>query len=432
MRGSRAAARIAIASVTAGALVLAGALSADAALSVTLVSRNSQGTPANGNSTTSGNGGQLSADGHLVAFTSKAANLPHGNGSTERSYVRNLNTGKTILVSVKSDGHPATGDTFSPVLSAGGRFVAFFGPGNRLPQANPPYSQVWLRDLKTGSTRLVSRAPQSNAPGNRDSTNPSLSADGRFVAFNSESTNFDGGDGTDTLVYVRDTKNGRTEIASLNNGLPAYGLAFGESISADGRRVVFNSNDPDLPGADGYFHVYLRKPYQDRTVLIDRDSNGIKANGLTGNPSITPNGRFVVFESYADNFPGGDGLHEQIYLRDLVRGTTRLASRNNAGQRQNGTAQYGRVSADGRYVAFQAEATNLPGGHPNRYEIYGRDMREHVTRLLSRAANGQSANASSLYPSISHDGRFASFYTGATNLGGNTSFTNVFRAGPIG
>jgi hypothetical protein len=59
-------------------------------------------------------------------------------------------------------------------------------------------------------------------------------------------------------------------------------------------------------------------------------------------------------------------------------------------------------------------------------------MREHVTRLLSRAANGHSANAHSLYPSISADGRFVSFYTGATNLGGNTSFTNVFRAGPIG
>jgi hypothetical protein len=113
-------------------------------------------------------------------------------------------------------------------------------------------------------------------------------------------------------------------------------------------------------------------------------------------------------------------------------GKTTLASRNSAGDRTDGEAYNGHVSGNGRYVVFQASANNLPGGDGVTDQIYGRDIRERRTRLLSRASDGGPADADAIYPSISLDGRWAAFNSAADNLGGNTSYNNAFRSGPIG
>ena len=107
-------------------------------------------------------------------------------------------------------------------------------------------------------------------------------------------------------------------------------------------------------------------------------------------------------------------------------------SRNNAGDPQDGDASRGHVSGDGHYVVFRAAATNLPGGDGSTNQIYGRDMRERRTRLLSRAGNGDPADSDADEASISLDGDWAAFFSDADNLGGNTSYTNAFRAGAIG
>jgi Tol biopolymer transport system component len=139
----------------------------------------------------------------------------------------------------------------------------------------------------------------------------------------------------------------------------------------------------------------------------------------------------VVLFGEAGNLPGGGGGDQQVYLRDLEGGKTVLASRNNAGDPQDGSAYYGHVSGNGRYVVFQSYGDNLPGGGgPD--QIYARDMRERRTRLLSRAGDGAPAEDSARNPSISLDGQWASFTSGADNLGGNTSYNNAFRSGPIG
>jgi len=427
--------RVTFAAVATTGLLAALGASAQGAFHLTVVSRNSNGVAANGYSTTEGAGGAISRDGQIAAFASSAANLPHGNGSTFRCYVRNLGNGKTRLVSVTSNGKPATGQTFSPAISANGRFVAFYGTGTGLPGANGQ-NQVWVHDLKTGTTKLASRASNGDPATGGSSAYPSLSGDGRFVAFESFASNLPGASNNTNLMYIRDMKLGKTLVGSRTGaGAAAFGQVYGQPLSSDGARLAFFSSDADLPhGSDGFDHVYARDRGSGKVRLVDRTTQGAVANAASFDASVSGNGRFVAFDSTASNLPGGAGPGTQSYVRDLRLGTTKLVSQNTAGQPQkgNGYSSYPHVSGDGRYVAFYANGSNLPGGDGSTDQIYVRDTRKGETRLISRAANGDPANAYAEYPSISLDGRWVEFYSGATNLGGNLSNQNVFRAGPIG
>ncbi|MFN8161383.1 MAG: hypothetical protein U0R52_10130 [Solirubrobacterales bacterium] len=396
-----------------------------------LVSRNSRGVPAKGDSYVDV-GGALSRDGRLVAFTSSAANLPGGNGTASRIYVRDIASGKTSLVSTKRDGRPPAGDLYSPAISADGRFVVFYGYGNGLPGADGVDKQVWIHDRRTGLTRLVSRA-NDGSPGDGESNYPSVSADGRMVVFASSSSNLPGGDGSNSFTYVRDLSRGRTILVSrTNGGAPAFGDVFGRSISASGRRVIFESADSDLPPKDGVEHVYLRDLRTGRTTLVDRNSKGVPASGDSNYPSISDDGSWVGFDSRATNLPGGDGSDRQAYVRNIDRGRTILVSRNSKGAPQDEDAFYPHPAGSGRYVAFEATGTNLPGGDGSTDQIYVRDTHRERTFLLSKSASGDPADAATEYPSLSSDGRFAVFDTEADNLGEDTSHNNVFRVGPIG
>jgi Tol biopolymer transport system component len=402
---------------------------AQATIHVSAISRTSAGIPANGYSTTEGNGGMLSGDGTIAAFASNAANLPAGDGSTFRCYVRNIATGKTRIVSVASNGVPATTQTFSPAVSADGRYVTFYGTGMGLPGANGA-TQVWVRDLQTGITLLASKASGGTVA---NGAYPSLSGDGRFVAFESNSANLPGGDGVHSFVYRRDLKFGQTALVSrANDGSAAVGDVYGQLLSSNGRFVVFFSNDADLPGGDGTTdHVYLRDMQAGVTKVLDKNAAGKVANADSLYASISADGHTVAFNSDATNLQGGNGK-SQSYVRDLLTGKTRLVSQNTAGQPQNQYSLYPHASGDGRYVTFYADGSNLPGGDGSTDQIYLRDTQQGTTILLSKTANGTPGNGYSEYPSISEDGHWVEFYGGATNLGGNPSHQNVFRAGPIG
>jgi Tol biopolymer transport system component len=415
----------------AASLTLALVLAAQAAIDAKLVSKKSNGTAANGNSFTD-LFGNLSGDGKLVTFHSQAANLPGGDGSTNQVYVRSIGAGKTRLMSKDNDGDPAGSDVQVGAISSNGRFVAFYGYGSGLPGASG-YQQVWIRDRETGKTRLVSKANDGD-PGDNGSYLPALSAGGRYVAFYSEADNLPGGPMSGNRVYVRDTKRGKTILVSrTKQGDPATGATNGQAISSDGRLVIFESSDADLPGGDGTTsHVYLRNLRRGSTKLVDRNSLGGAAASAAHNPSISGNGRFIAFDSSAVNLPAGDGTTNQVYRRDLDRGKTKLVSRNHAGDPQDLYAQYGHVSGDGRYVVFLCHANNMPGNDGQSDQVYARDLRKGKTRLLSRDDSGDPAEDGAQYPSISRDGRFASFYSHSDNLGGDPNYYNAFRSGPIG
>ncbi len=435
MAHSGKAAGVLVGAVLALLLIGAVALAAPAGRGgVSLVSRNSAGQPANDYSSVEGGGNSLSANGRVVAFFSRAANLPSGDGSIYQVYARDMKAGKTRLMSAKSNGDAALSNVFGPAISASGRFVVFYGTGAGLPGADGAHDQVWIHDRRSGATRLVSRV-SGGAAGNGDSTYPTVSADGRFVAFRSFSSNLPGGDGVNSFAYLRDMRKGRTILISRTaSGAPAFGSMYGQSVSSDGRGVVFHSKDADLPGGDGSTnHVYLRDLRHGRTTLLDRTSDGKVANDYSSQPSISGNGRFVAFESYATNL-GASPIQEQAFLRDVARGKTILVSRANSGQKANGDAFLAHPSANGRMVAFDAKATNLPEGDVKWARIYVRDLTGRRTILLSRRNDGGPVDGYFDYPSISADGRWVSFYGGVFSghgLGGNPAFPNVFRAGPI-
>ncbi len=418
-----------VALVVAGALVVGVALSSGAVVRDTLVSQNSQGVPANDYSSTE-IGGALSSDGRLVAFSSRAVNLPGGSGTFFQTYVRDTETGRTTLMSRKRNGGPAEGAAVTGGISADGRFVAFEGAGTGLPGSNPNAAEVWVRDRRKGETRLVSKTNDGKPARGDDSVEPTLSADGRYVVFSSLATNLPGGPGG---VFVRDLERGHTVRASrTSSGDSAYGFLCGQSISSDGSWVVFRSDDPGLPGANGDNHIYLRDLDRGRTTLVDRTTDGqVGKGGDADCPSISGNGRFVAFKSYATNLPGVTAPDSQQFLRDTKRGRLILVSRNNPGDPQDGSALYGQPSGDGRYVTFQARATNLPGSDPSFDQAYVRDLKRGRTRLLSRAANGDPGDARSDTISISRNGHWAAFESAATNLGGDAGHDNVFRAGRI-
>src|SRR5205085_2126461 len=149
---------------------------------------------------------------------------------------------------------------------------------------------------------------------------------------------------------------------------------------------------------------YRRDLVNKRTILVDRNSQGQIANGDSRINAISADGRYVAFSSVASNLPGGDGVHQQVYLRNLKTGKTILISRDNAGEPQDGTAGEGRISSNGGLVVFDSDASNLDGG-PTTFQVYLRDLDTGRTRLLSRVSFTP-GNSDSYYPSISPDARW--------------------------
>jgi hypothetical protein len=343
-----------------------------------------------------------------------------------------MQTGKTRLVSRDNNGDPAEGAAYATGISPDGRIVTFYGPGDGLPGANE-FNQVWIHNQLTGRTRLVSKANNGD-PGDGDSNYGSLSTTGRFVAFRSDADNLPGGDGTNEFIYVRDMKNGRTFLASRSTGgEPASSSTYGPLISGDGRLAVFSSDDADLPAGDGStLHTYLHNLNTRRTRIVDRNSSGEVAEASSGAPAISGNGRFVTFNTNATNLPGGDGSTQQVYRRDLMTEKTKLMSRSNSGSPAEGAgSNESRVSRNGRVVVFTSQSTNLPGGDGSTYQVYARDLDAGKTRLLSRAGNGDPGDDDSYYPSVAANGEWAAFDSVANNFGGDPDLDNMFRAGPI-
>jgi Tol biopolymer transport system component len=417
-----------------GLLALVMAVAASGAITSTLVSVNSNGVAANGYSSTNLDG-NISGSGRFISFDSDATNLPGGSGSYFLTYLRDLQTGKTTLMAKDNNGDPATGAAVSGGISANGNIVTFEGNGTGLPGADGTHPEVWVHDVAANQTILVSRANNGEPAQASDTVQPSASATGRYVVFEADATNLPSGGMHAAIprIYMRDLQLGKTTLVSkASDGRPVYGFLCGQSISGDGSRIVFRSDDPKLPGANGYKHIYMRDLGTGRTTLIDRRSDGVIASGGDADcPSISEDGRFVVFSSRALNLPGVTSSAAQTFRRDTQANKLALVSRNAAGDPANGDAIYGHPSADARYVTFQARATNLPGGNMLYDQAYVRDIQKGHTLLLSRAGDGSAANNTSDDVSISADGRWAAFESPASNLGATPPDYSVFRSGPI-
>lgn len=388
----------------------------------TRVSVSSSGEQANGLSVFT----SISADGRFVAFTSEAFNLVEDDTNDAADiFVHDRLTGNTTRASVDSTGAGGYGLSELAVLSADGRFVAFQTYSHYLvPNDTNDQTDIFVHDLQTGATTRVS-VSSSGAQGNGESSWSDLSADGRFVVFSSAATNLVPGDTNGTRdVFAHDRQTGKTTRVSVNRaGKQGDGWSWDPSISADGRFVAFWSEASNL--VPGYFNDYGGVFVHDRqtgiTTRASVSSSGVEGNSGSWEPDISADGRFVAFESDASDFVPNDTNHSRdIFIHDRQTGTTNRVSVDSSGVQGNGDSEKVAISADGRFVTFGSNASNLvPNDVNRRYDIFVHDQLTGTTSLISVDSTGEQGNAASWYSSISADGRFVAFNSQASNLVAN-------------
>jgi len=377
-------------------------------------------------------GRAISGDGRFVAFTVDDDALP-GADATRDVYVRDMVQGTTRLVSRNTAGAPADMDSSdASAISASGRFVAFSSAADNLPGSDGT-EDVFLRDLQTGTTFLVSQTSAGDEL-DGDSDNPTVSSGGRFVAFHSTADILPGDD-TVASIYVRDRKNHTTRLVSMtSSGVPANGDSDYASVSGDGGRVSFQSLANNLPGPDDIARVFVHTLATGNTRLVSTTSSGafLDAGAFAYGGSLSGDGRYVAFESDASNLPGGADTTD-VYLHDTKTGTTRLMSRTTAGMPADGDSDTASVSSNGRYVAFESRADNI-GGVSGFVDVFLHDSQSGATRLMSRGPSGGIGHEDSFYGSVSADGRFVAFTSRSDNFSpvDDNDVSNCFARGPLG
>ena len=372
----------------------------------------------------------ISDDGRYVVFQSYATNLVVGDTNLKADiFIHDQLSGVTERISVSTAGVQANGDSYDPVVSADGRFVAFWSyASNLVPGDTNGFSDVFVRDRQNLTTV---RASVALGGGDADSASdgPSLSADGRYLAFQSSATNLILGDTNGTNdIFVRDLLNGTTVRASVDSGgNEADFRSVKPQISAAGRFVVFQSYADNLVPGDTNFtmDVFVRDLQTGTTIRASVDSNGVESSGNSGEGAISTDGRLVAFTCDADDLvPGDSNISPDVFVHDLLTGTTRLVSMSSAGVEGNSTSggfpASGRnlaLSAGGRFVVFPSLADNLvPADNNGIPDIFVRDLLLDRTERVSVSTGGAEGNDESEYPAISADGRFVAFDSYATNL----------------
>ncbi len=298
--------------------------------------------------------------GGAVVFQSDATNLVDGDTNGVRDVFARTGTGPVVRISVADGGAQADGPSGNADVSADGRFAVFVSTARNLVAGDADGDEdVFLRDLRAGRTRRIAQG-----------TAPAISPDGRFVSYYS---------GTD--VMLADTERGTSEVISVSssevkqNASVVAPFSQVSDVSRDGRLVVFDSDATNLVPNDRNrdTDVFVRDRGTGQTRRVSVDKFGFEADNDSFYPSISPDGRFVVFDSFASNLAAGDGPGEDAFVYDRVRKAPITASVGAEGQRRGRELtrqilQRPRVSADGRVVAFTSTAPNLIGRDGNRAE----------------------------------------------------------------
>lgn len=366
----------------------------------------------------------LSADGRFVAFRSASPNLVPGdtNGRND-TFVRDRVTGQTTRVSVDSAGVQANGDSGQSYLSANGRFVVFESFATNLVVGDTNgLLDIFCHDRQTGQTTRVNLGASGQQAATQ-CTQCSISADGRFVTFQSPDNNLVPGDicvGTD--IFLRDRQLGTTVIvsASILTG-QTFTSRQNARISADGSTVVFDSRADDLVSNDtnGQGDIFAWSRLTGSMTRASLTSAGQEGNGESLEASVSGTGRYVVFSSAATNFGGGvaNGSLLDIFVRDTLTGQTTCANLTNSGADANGFGQGGSITDDGRYVTFWSGATNLiPNDTNGVYDCFLRDRQNATTTRVSVSSAGIEGFRQSTEPLIAAGGRYITFTGTSTNF----------------
>jgi hypothetical protein len=355
----------------------------------------------------------------------------------------------TQLLSVPDPGQvtadSGSGDSLTPIISADGRYVLFASTANNLvvigtntpiPAVAPAPLNVYLRDRISATTTLVSVNSTGTGGGNDNSWPVALSTNGQFVLFESAASNLVSGDtNKSTDVFVRDLVNAKTTLVSVNtNGLAGSRDSSGSAMTPDGRYVAFISRATDLVPNDtnGIPDVFVRDLQSSNTVLVSVGALAASASAQPAiiSPDISSDGRYVLFTSVGTNLVPGVQTTNELYLRDLVAGTTVWASSAatqavwNVFGNTNSTSFNYTLSRDGRFVSYQTAPLTANGttGIILRYDaVTSLTDIINTNSLALPLGNNRNLDATP-------DGRFVAFIASTNGVPGTNSSVFVWDA----
>ncbi|MBJ7348235.1 MAG: PD40 domain-containing protein [Thermoleophilaceae bacterium] len=372
----------------------------------------------------------ISGTGRFVAFTSYYG-LPFSTELYSDVFVRDMVTGTTELVSSTdgANGNPGNGDAWDPWITPDGRFVVFASVSDDLTADAVGYgSSIFIRDRLTNDTSLVEASDD-------DLIQPSVSSSGRLVAYAKRVGNSMGG------VFVRDRQTSQTVMASRATGefgtAPYSNQAATPVISSDGTAVAFCSMALDDIDAQGIFSRNLQT-YATTRISRESGASGAAIPVNCEQPGVSSSARYVAFSSRPSAF-GNSSLRDQILLRDTQLNTTTTVSRATgiSGALGDDDSSFPTVSADGNLIAFHSRSNNLTAENvgTTRTNIFVRDVSAASTKLVSRASGSAGIlgddDDRSEYPSVSSDGKYVAFNSNAESFssedGNNDYVDDVFR-----
>ena len=302
----------------------------------------------------------------------------------------------------------------------------------------------WARDQASGVTKPL--APQTYFPNSLpDILGQSFSSEGRYIAFDSTDSTLVTGDTNGVSdVFVKDTTTGTiTRMSVSSSGTQANGASYFPHISADGRYVAFQSDATNLVKTDrnGVRDIFLRDRTLNTTIMVSVSSSGRQGDQQSGlgnssnDTAISSDGRYVAYVSYATTLVTGDtNVKRDIFLYDRTTAVTTRVSIGTGGTQSNGNSDAVAMSGDGRYVAFQSQATNFSGGGTNGFNnIYVRDTTAATTTRVSKRTSGAQTTSESNCPAFSSDGHYVGFTTADPLFASDTNgFNDVYVSDATG
>jgi hypothetical protein len=367
----------------------------------------------------------MSADGRYVAF------------SADNILVRDQLSNTTTKVNQAWDGSAANNVSGEPRISANGQFVAYWSLASNL--VNDDNNGTWDIFVHVVASSQTIRVVADSTTHYNDSQ-PDVSSDGRFIVFNSDSSQLVAGD-TNSLsdVFVHDLQSGVTELVSTgHDGSPANGDSTNERISGDGRYVSYISAATNLvPTPYPVWQIFHYDRVLDTTQIVSLSSTGVPLGGTSWH-DLSGNGEFVVFESELDGYvPTDSNGFNDIFRHEIATGITEIASVGFGGGQSNYRSKWPVVSADGSVVAFSSAASNLVDGaydynpvpwdyfdwpewwnymdEPN-WKVYAYDFSIGETEAISRPIQPNEPPYGTSFASISSDGTRLAFASETDNF----------------
>ncbi|MFG2503347.1 hypothetical protein ACGFSB_34705 [Streptomyces sp. NPDC048441] len=350
----------------------------------------------------------ISRDGRFAAFDSEATDLVAGDSNGLNDiFVRDLRTGKTERIA--GEGR----DLRSPSLSADGRYVAMVTS----PADSYSHADVRLYDRRTKKFERLDVELPDGYPGD-SAGSVSLSANGRYAVFSTDGPQFDG-----TAVFLRDRKTGTTEkVSHPYTGGDGERNAHSPTVSDDGRYVAYANSFVNGPRGDDWSDLWVRDRETGKVTQVDRSYDGSKTEKESLDASISGDGRTVVFESRDTHLvPDDNDVAWNVFVHDIAAGTNQRVHGTQGGPGEVYTRSPA-ISADSRYLTYMSELAEPGSEYGKEYPVYLRDLKKGGTTLVTPDTTGGAATAKAAPGGISADGRRIAFLSGdASLLSGDTN-----------